>query len=579
METYRIKAIATDASFLDMLTHVSQTPGLTLETNDTTALDEIKSDEYEKTIHILPIDADWKNRIPVLRQKTTGPIVFTTGEEYPGLFETIKNMDSTYLIQLPVTTYTLHSLISAIIDAENHKSRLHECTSHFTEILDNINDIVYGHDLDGNIIHFNAKSCELTGYSAEELSTMNVCEVLTDDSIDTARQMVQYKLTGAPFATYEVMMRTREGKEFPFEVNSKILFKNGKPVEVLGIARDITERKKAEVELRESEERFRTYAESTSVAIMIYQDNQWIYANPAAERITGYSIEELKVINFWEFVHPDHMELVKERGLARQRGENPVNEYEFKILTRDGKTRWVEFRADIIDYAGQRAVLISAINITDRKKIEEILRKSLDDKVVLLREIHHRVKNNFQIITSLLNLQARNTDNPDINRYFSTIYNRIRSMALVHEKLYHSENIASLDFNSYIHSLVSELKQAYSRNLNIDIQVKGEKIHLTLDQAVSCGLIINELVSNALKYAFSESTGVEEIIVSLSSNGNGFKKISVRDNGIGIPDNVIMESTGTLGMQLVHLLTEQMNGSLRIDNTNGTECVIEVPLD
>lgn len=152
-------------------------------------------------------------------------------------------------------------------------------------------------------------------------------------------------------------------------------------------------------------------------------------------------------------------------------------------------------------------------------------------------------------------------------------------MALVHEKLYHSENIASLDFNSYIHSLVSELKQAYSRNLNIDIQVKGEKIHLTLDQAVSCGLIINELVSNALKYAFSESTGVEEIIVSLSSNGNGFKKISVRDNGIGIPDNVIMGSTGTLGMQLVHLLTEQMNGSLRIDNTNGTECVIEVPLD
>ncbi|HMB19567.1 MAG TPA: histidine kinase dimerization/phosphoacceptor domain -containing protein, partial [Spirochaetota bacterium] len=311
----------------------------------------------------------------------------------------------------------------------------------------------------------------------------------------------------------------------------------------------------------------------------IYQDNQWIYANPAAERITGYSIEELKVINFWEFVHPDHRELVKERGLARQRGENPENEYEFKILTRDGKTRWVEFRADIIDYAGQRAVLISAINITDRKRMEESLRKSLDDKVILLREIHHRVKNNFQIITSLLNLQARNTDNPDINRYFSTIYNRIRSMALVHEKLYHSENIASLDFNSYIHSLVSELKQAYSRNSNIDIQVKGEKIHLTLDQAVSCGLIINELISNALKYAFVESTGFGEIIVSLSSNGNGFKKISVCDNGIGIPDKVIKESTGTLGMQLVHLLTEQMNGSLRIENTNGTECVIEVPLN
>jgi len=579
METYHIKAIATNASFLDTLAHVSQSTGITLETNDTTALDEIKPSLDEKTIYILPIDADWKNEIPVLRQKITGHIVFTTGEEYPGLFERIQNMDSTYLLHLPVTTYTLHSLISAIIDAENHKSRLHECTSHFTEILDNINDIVYGHDLDGNIIHFNAKSCELTGYSAEELSTMNVWEVLTDDSIDTARQMVQDKLTGAPFTTYEVMMRTNEGKEFPVEVNSRILYKNGKPVEILGIARDITERKKNETSLRESEERFRTYTVSTSVAIMIYQENHAKYANPAAEKITGYSFEELKIINFWDFVHPDHRELVKERGIARQRGENPENEYEFKILTKNGETHWVDLRADIINYAGQRAVLISGINITDRKKIEEILRKSLDDKVILLREIHHRVKNNFQIITSLLNLQARNTDNPDINKYFSTIYNRIRSMALVHEKLYHSENIASLDFNSYIHSLVSELKQAYSRNTNIDILVTGEKIHLTLDQAVSCGLIINELVSNALKHAFGESTGAEEITVSLSSNGNGFKKICVRDNGIGIQDNEIMQSNSTLGMQLVHLLTEQMNGSMRIDNTNGTECIIKVPLD
>ncbi|MFW5769882.1 MAG: PAS domain S-box protein [Spirochaetota bacterium] len=579
METYHIRANATDASFLDILTQVSEKLAISLNNNETTALEGIKSHEDGKTIHIIPVHADWKNEVPVLRKKIPGPVIFTTGEEYPGLFETIQNADSTYLLQLPVTTYTLHSLISAIIDAEHHKSRLHECTSHFTEILNNINDIVYGHDLDGNIIHFNAKSCELTGYSAEELSTMNVWEVLTDDSIDTARQMVQDKLTGAPFTTYEVMMRTREGREFPVEVNSKILFKNGKPVEVLGIARDITERKKAEVELRESEERFRTYTESTSVAIMIYQENRWIYANPAAEKITGYSVEELKVINFWDFVHPDHRELVKERGLARLRGENPENEYEFKILTRNGKTRWVETRADIIDYAGQRAVLISAINITDRKKIEESLRMSLEDKVILLREIHHRVKNNFQIITSLLNLQARNTDNPDISSYFNTIYNRIRSMALVHEKLYHSENIASLDFNSYILSLVNELQQSYTYSSNINIQVKGEKIHLTLDQAVSCGLIINELISNALKYAFCKKTGDEEVIVSLSSNGNGFKKISVRDNGIGIPDNVLKKSTDTLGIQLVHLLTEQMNGSLRIDNTNGTECVIEVPLD
>lgn len=577
MNTYRIVAYNAKPGFYSQLEEVSQMLGVQIYSSMLPTKDHPVFEEYGKNIHVLSIDNISREKLLALKASLTGPQVYITSSDHKEYLDAIGNAENSYMVELPVKQHTLLSLLKSIINAEIQRSKRDECISHFKGILDNTNDVIYGHDLEGNIINFNAKSCEITGYTPEELAHMNVWQVLTDDCIDTARLMVQEKLEGKAYTTYELTMRDKHGNRIPVEVNSRILYRDGNPYEILGIARDITERKKAEAELRESEERFRTYTESTSILVMIYQNNRWIYANPSASRITGYPREELIGMNFWEIVHPDLLDIIKERGLARQRGEEPINEYEAKILTKNNEIRYIEFKADLINYSNQQAVLVSGVDITDRIKMEDDLRRSLQEKVVLLKEIHHRVKNNFQVITSLLNLQARNMKNEELVDHFSGIYNRIRSMALVHEKLYQSENISSLDFSGYVRSLVNEIQQSFSYQPGVQLEVTGSNVYLNLDQAVACGLIINELVSNSLKYACDRANAGGKVEVSLSSNGNGMRKITVRDNGPGIPDKAMQGTGSTLGMQLVHLLVEQLNGSIHIDNSSGTECIIHVP--
>jgi PAS domain S-box-containing protein len=169
-----------------------------------------------------------------------------------------------------------------------------------------------------------------------------------------------------------------DGKERVFDVHRACLSdRQGQCSGYLLSLRDITERKQMENAIQESEKKFRTYTESASVAIMIYQNDKWVYANPAAERITGYIKEELLTMYFWDFVHPDYIDLIMKRGRARQRGENPLNQYEFKIISKQRKEKWVDLRAERISYNKKNAVLITAIDITDRKEAEVTVQKQL----------------------------------------------------------------------------------------------------------------------------------------------------------------------------------------------------------
>ncbi|MDG6228969.1 MAG: PAS domain S-box protein, partial [Candidatus Thermoplasmatota archaeon] len=169
-----------------------------------------------------------------------------------------------------------------------------------------------------------------------------------------------------------------DGKEKVFDIHRTCLSdRQGQCSGYLLSLRDITERKQMENAIQESEKKFRTYTESASVAIMIYQNDKWVYANPAAERITGYIKEELLTMYFWDFVHPDYIDLIMKRGRARQRGEDPLNQYEFKIISKQRKEKWVDLRAERISYNKKNAVLITAIDITDRKEAEVTVQKQL----------------------------------------------------------------------------------------------------------------------------------------------------------------------------------------------------------
>lgn len=209
----------------------------------------------------------------------------------------------------------------------------------------------------------------------------------------------------------------------------------------------------------------------------------------------------------------------------------------------------------------------------ERKIIEERMRNSLEEKEVLLREVHHRVKNNMQVITSLLNLQARTIDDPKYREMFDESKNRIRAMAIVHEKLYQTEDIAKIDFSDYISSLANGLFMFYGvRASLVSLSIEAKDIVLGIDTAIPCGLIINELLTNALKYAFPDGReGLIGITVKRDETMENAYMLTVKDNGIGLPEGYDFRDSKSLGLLLVTSLAEhQLQGSLKVTRENGT---------
>jgi len=213
----------------------------------------------------------------------------------------------------------------------------------------------------------------------------------------------------------------------------------------------------------------------------------------------------------------------------------------------------------------------------ERKIIEEQIRNSLEEKEVLLREIHHRVKNNMQVITSLLNLQSRTIDDPKYREMFDESKNRIRAMAIVHEKLYRTEDIARIDISDYIASLANGLFMFYGVDASlVSLSINAKDIVLGIDTAIPCGLIINELLTNALKYAFPDRRkGVVSIsILKDGPTGNAYT-LTVKDNGTGLPEGYDFRASKSLGLLLVTSLAEhQLQGSVQVTPENGTEFCI-----
>jgi two-component sensor histidine kinase/ligand-binding sensor domain-containing protein len=207
-----------------------------------------------------------------------------------------------------------------------------------------------------------------------------------------------------------------------------------------------------------------------------------------------------------------------------------------------------------------------------RRNAEKRIQSQLREKEILLREVHHRVKNNLQVISSLLRLEQKNVRNGQSRVVFQKFQDRVKSIALVHEKLYQSKNFTSIDFNGYIHSLANELFRVYGSNpRRIALKVEMEKVQISVDKAVPCGLVINELISNALKYAFPLSSRRRgEIVVSLRLR-HGMAAFTVRDNGTGIPATLDVRQTESLGLRLVRILVEdQLNGQLKVERNRGT---------
>jgi PAS domain S-box-containing protein len=298
--------------------------------------------------------------------------------------------------------------------------------------------------------------------------------------------------------------------------------------------------------------------------IVLDAQNRIIDVNPSAQALISRPASELLGHSLKD-VWPEQsfqIELIDEKTEAGK---------EIVFAQESGQRTYDMRISSLSDWRGRILSRIVVFrDITDRKRAEEHIKQSLEEKKVLLREIHHRVKNNLQVISSLLNLQSAYIDDCQYREMFKESQNRVKSMSLIHEKLYQSENLANIDFEEYVRALTNGLIRSYGINTDkVSLEVEVDNVSLGIDTAIPCGLIINELVSNSLKHAFPGGKG--EILVSLHSN-NGITELTVKDNGVGIPEDIHIKNTTSLGLRLVCILAQdQLNGNITLMRTNGTE--------
>lgn len=321
-----------------------------------------------------------------------------------------------------------------------------------------------------------------------------------------------------------------------------------------------------------TEEMFRLVVEAApNGMIMAGRDGKILLINTAVEAMFGYAREELigqpvEMIIPPRFrgSHPKYRDSYLKKPQTRPMGAGR----DLYGLRKDGTEVPVEIGLNPLITENERFVLASVVDITWRKKAEEKLKESLTEKELLLREIHHRVKNNLQIISSLLNLQATKTLDPTAAMILQDSRNRVQSMSLLHEKLYQATDLSHIDFNDYAKDLVSSLMRSYETSLGkIAIEIESDHVFLDINQAVPCGLIVNELIINAVKYAFPTDTeGVIKIQMTKDADGNYM--LRVRDNGIGLPQGFEWSKTKTLGLRLVNALVLQLHGILTVEEVS-----------
>jgi PAS domain S-box-containing protein len=335
--------------------------------------------------------------------------------------------------------------------------------------------------------------------------------------------------------------------------------------------RDGLARKRAEAALKESEAKYSALVEQSHDGIIIVQDETIKFANRAVSEACGYTMEELIGMPLFKYVTPESVKTVKKYHLMRLKGRPVPPVYEVSVFCKNGDTKEAEVSAAIIRYEGRPAVMGILRDITQRKRIEAQLRKSLMEKELLMREIHHRVKNNFQIISSLLMLQSDYVRDPRYLEMLCDSRNRIKSMALVHDKLYQSKDVSMVDFKSYIDSLARELFNSFNDiGDRISFKLDVDDVALSIDNAVPCGLIINELLTNAIKHAFPDGRR-GTIGISLHKHADTVE-LEVYDDGVGIKKpGMDIRNTGTLGLKLVTSIVEnQLGGSIAVKVKNGT---------
>jgi PAS domain S-box-containing protein len=334
-------------------------------------------------------------------------------------------------------------------------------------------------------------------------------------------------------------------------------------------------RRKMENTLRESEERYSITLDAVNEGIWDWDVSSGdAFFSPNYYKLLGYNLGEFPAnYTTWRLlVHPDDRDSV-EKELQENTASGRGFEIDLRMKTKSEQWLWVSIRGKVVekDSIGKATRVVGTLSdISERIIAEEKIHESLEEKEMLLKEIHHRVKNNLMIISSLLNLQSRYIKDKTSKDIFKQSQNRARSMALIHERLYQSTDLKRIDFGDYIRTLSNELFRTYAGDFGlIELKISVEDIFLDINTAIPLGLIVNELITNSLKHAFPEGMN-GEINVDFHPKDDHYE-FTVNDNGIGFPNDLDFQKTDSLGLQIINSLTDQIDGEIKLNRNHGTE--------
>lgn len=466
----------------------------------------------------------------------------------------------------------VNGVLVSILSEVLHRLRRHsEASLQLQAVtLASIGDGVITTDSRGQITFLNPEAEQLTGWTSAEAMGQpmaSVFRVINEQSRQPVENPVHRVLASGQAAGLadHALLLTRGGRELPVQDSgAPIRLADGTMLGVVLVFRDVGARLMAENALRESEKRFRDIAEISADWIWeVDSEGCFTFASENVLNLLGFTAEEIIGKTPFDLMPPEEAARVEAEFGAIIARRAAFRDLDHLNLRKDGGLRHVlSSGVPILDDQGiLRGYRGLDRDITEKKQAEEALRESLAEKIALLKEVHHRVKNNLQIVASLLSLQADRTVNPEAVAPLLDTRNRVGSMALLHEVLYRSESLARINLAAYVEELCLHLLRTFGRmteRVRVERQVVA--VGLSLEQAVPCGLIINELVTNALKYGFpGEESGRVLVEVVL---GDGQIVLEVSDNGVGLPQGFEPATASTLGLQLVSNLAGQLGGRL-----------------
>jgi PAS domain S-box-containing protein len=503
------------------------------------------------------------------------------------------NCEMEYRAVLPDgTVKDIHSIAHPVFAAEGalvefvgtemdvtERKRAQSALTLFRSLIDHTTDVIEIVDpVTGQFLDVNEQACRTHGFTRAEYLALRVWdfEARYSDPGAWVRHVEDVRRTGS--LIHEARHHRKDGSVFPVEVHVTYISLD-RPY-LLAVVRDITERKRTEEQLRQRED-------DLELALVAGRLGNWKWNvatgeltwSPLCKELYGLPPDaEVSYDRFVAAIHPDDRARVAQ-ALVRALESGTDYEEEKRTVWPDGSVHWTASRGRVYRDASGRPLHMSGVtmDVTERKRAEDQLRASLQEKVVLLREVHHRVKNNLQLVSSLLALQASAIKDRAVKGALTESQNRVRAMALVHENLYRSRDLSSVRIAPHLEGLCTQLWRSYGVDPSrIALEVRIADLTVDLDLALRCGLIVNELVSNALKHAFpSARTG--RVTVQLDHSPNGWYALGISDDGVGLPPGFEPGRADTLGLQLVADLTEQLNGTLALSRDGGTAVTVRFP--